>query len=295
MKTTRQNAVNLSLALGALFLVSGCFCRSDEYGRSDDQGPPSNTAPVPVAPSSSDKKSTSAKNADKGDFIVEHLEVTTPRYVEIDNQVKSEKLLTKAAAKLNLALSLPNDIYLRTKDCNETNAYYDSTDRSITMCYELMEHFYSTFRSAGDTEEVAYNKMFDAVKFVFLHEMGHALIDAYKLPVAGNEEDAADRCSSYINLTELGDEGVRSILAAAEGFQIESRQRNRKPNMADEHLLQEQRFYNSLCMIYGSNPSKYSNIVTDGFLPKERAVRCPTEYQRTVDSWVSLLAPWRKR
>jgi len=89
MKTTRQNAVNLSLALGALFLVSGCFCRSDEYGRSDDQGPPSNTAPVPVAPSSSDKKSTSAKNADKGDFIVEHLEVTTTRYIEIDNQVKS--------------------------------------------------------------------------------------------------------------------------------------------------------------------------------------------------------------
>jgi len=294
MKTIRQNAVNLSLALGALFLVSGCFCRSDEYGRSDDPAAPSNTIQVPAAPSS-DKKPTAAKNADNGDFIVEHLEVTTPRYVEIDNQVKSEKLLTKAAAKLNLALSLPNDIYLRTKDCNETNAYYDSTDRSITMCYELMEHFYSTFRSAGDTEEVAYNKMFDAVKFVFLHEMGHALIDAYKLPVAGNEEDAADRCSSYINLTELGDEGVRSILAAAEGFQIESRQRNRKPNMADEHLLQEQRFYNSLCMIYGSNPSKYSNIVTDGFLPKERAVRCPTEYQRTVDSWVSLLAPWRKR
>jgi len=64
--------------------------------------------------------------------------------------------------------------------------------------------------------------------------------------------------------------------------------------MADEHLLQEQRFYNSLCMLYGSNPDKYMMIVDKGYLPKERAARCPTEYQRTVDSWQSLLEPWRK-
>jgi len=295
-RSMRQNLINLALALGALFLVAACFCRSDEYGVSSNEptAPQSNTV-QPSGPPSTEKKATGTKNADNGDFTVEHLEVTTPRYVELDNQVKSEKLLEKAAAKLNLALSLPHDIALRTKDCDEVNAFYDSSDQSITVCYELMEHFYSTFRSAGDSDQVAYGKMFDAVKFVFLHEMGHALIDAYKLPVAGNEEDAADRCSSYVNLTELGDEGVRSILAAAESFQIESRQRNRKPNMADEHLLQEQRFYNSLCMIYGSNPSKYANILTEGFLPKERAVRCPAEYQRTVDSWVNLLAPWRKR
>jgi len=292
----RQTLIKLALALGAFFLVAACFCRSDEYGVSSNEptAPQSNTV-QPSGPPSTEKKVTGTKNADNGDFTVEHLEVTTPRYVELDNQVKSEKLLEKAAAKLNLALSLPHDIALRTKDCDEVNAFYDSSDQSITVCYELMEHFYSTFRSAGDSDQVAYGKMFDAVKFVFLHEMGHALIDAYKLPVAGNEEDAADRCSSYVNLTELGDEGVRSILAAAESFQIESRQRNRKPNMADEHLLQEQRFYNSLCMIYGSNPSKYANILTEGFLPKERAVRCPAEYQRTVDSWVNLLAPWRKR
>ena len=245
----RQNLINLVLALGTLLLVAACFCRSDEYGVSSNEptAPQSNSV-QPSGPPSTEKKVTGTKNADNGDFTVEHLEVTTPRYVELDNQVKSEKLLEKAAAKLNLALSLPHDIALRTKDCDEVNAFYDSSDQSITVCYELMEHFYSTFRSAGDSDQVAYGKMFDAVKFVFLHEMGHALIDAYKLPVAGNEEDAADRCSSYVNLTELGDEGVRSILAAAESFQIESKQRNRKPNMADEHLLQEQRFYNSLCM-----------------------------------------------
>jgi hypothetical protein len=158
-----------------------------------------------------------------------------------------------------------------------------------------MEQFFHDFRSNGYDEDKAYNMMFDATRFVFLHEIGHALIDTYKLPITANEEDAADRCSSFINLEELGEDGVKAVLAAAEAFQIESRaSSNHARNMADEHLLQEQRFYNSLCMLYGSNPNKYPMIVEKGFLPKERAVRCPNEYQRTVESWQSLLEPWRK-
>jgi hypothetical protein len=137
--------------------------------------------------------------------------------------------------------------------------------------------------------------MFDAVRFAFLHEVGHALIYNYKLPVTGNEEDAADRCSSYINIEELGDDGVQSVLAAADAFRIESARRQPTGrDLADEHLLQEQRFYNSLCMIYGSDSEKYNYLVGKGYLPRERAVRCPQEFNRTVESWINLLEPWRK-
>ena len=81
------------------------------------------------------------------------------------------------------------------------------------MCYELMEHFYASFRSSGISEKDAYSQMFDAVRFVFLHEIAHAIIDKYKLPIIGNEEDAADRCSAYINLEELG-QGFKKQSAA---------------------------------------------------------------------------------
>lgn len=290
----QRNAGNLFLAVLALLFTFGCFWSTDRESDTSAAEPETDSANVAAAPATSENRSSSMKKPDKGDFIVEHLEVKTPKYVEIDKQVQSEKLLTKAADKLNRALILPHDIYLRTKDCSETNAFYDSRDHSVTMCYELMEDFFQTFKSAGQSEQVAYNKMFDAVKFVFLHEIGHALMDAYKLPVPGSEEDAADRCAAFINIKELGDEGVKNVMAAAEAFSIESKRRGSKPNMADDHLLQEQRFYNSLCMIYGSDQTKYANIVSDGFLPKERAMRCPVEYQRTVDAWESLLGPWRK-
>lgn len=288
-----RNTINLLLAIGTLFLVAGCFCNRDRTGR-DPDGP---TRPdSPTSSNSSKPNQTSGdKKQDQGDFLVEHLEVTTPRYIEIDKQVKQEMLLEKAAKQLNAALSLPEDITMRTKDCKEINAYYDPNDSSITMCYELMEYFYGNFRSAKSSEKDAYKQMFDAVRFVFLHEIAHALIDKYKLPIIGNEEDAADRCSAYINLEELGQEGISAILSAADAFAIESkRSEGSKKNMADEHLLGEQRYYNALCMVYGSNSSKWEKLVTDGYLPKERAVRCPSEYQKTVDAWSGLLEPWRK-
>lgn len=285
----RPNLINLSIAAVLLFLVAGCFCRSDR--EVSENGPP-------VANRSSTKNQpppAPGKKADDGDFLVEHIEVSNPKYVEIANQVQQKRLLEGAANKLNRALSLPGDITLRTKDCEQVNAFYDPSDSSVTMCYELMEHFYRAFKSVGASDEAAYNKMFEAVQFVFLHEIGHALIDKLNLPVAGNEEDAADRCSAYINIKELGDDGLRAVYAAADAFAIESKNSaGQQKNMADEHLLQEQRFYNSLCMIYGSDPEKHNGIVTKGYLPKERAVRCQMEYQRSVDSWINLLEPWRK-
>ena len=287
---------SLLIAIGALLLVTACFWTAEREVGTEDPDVYVDDANANIsAPKSDSPTSRVAKKEDEGDFIVQHLAIETPRYKEIDRQVKDARLLEDAASQLNDALILPRDIYLRTKDCKEVNAFYDANDRSVTMCYELMEHFYRTFKNAGSSEEHAYSRMNDAVRFVFLHEIAHALIDQYKIPVAGNEEDAADRCSAYINLKELGESGVKAVYAAAEAFAIESKQStDSKRSLADEHLLREQRFYNSLCMIYGSNPEKHAKIVNDGFLPKERAVRCKGEYQRAVDSWISLLGPWRK-
>ncbi len=281
----------LAVSAILIFITTACFYTSSRETQKNSA--PANQANA--TENSEPKKSFSTNRQDKGDFTIEHIAVNNPRYVEIDKQVKDEKLLEKAADKLNRSLKLPYDINLRTKDCGEVNAFYNSDDHSVTVCYELMEHFYKVFRSGGFDEQNAYDKMFDAVRFAFLHEIGHALIDTYDLPITGSEEDAADRCSSFINLTELGEDGINAVFAAADAFNIESRNgSSNKSNLADEHLLQEQRFYNSLCMIYGSNRTKYAYIVEDKYLPSERAQKCPQEYERMAQSWSILLAPWRK-
>ena len=253
---------------------------------------------IQIVVKSLDKGETSkSQKPDEGDFVVKHSSVNNPKFEAIDRQIKEEKVLEKAADKLNRSLSLPHDIQMLTKDCGRVNAFYDPQEKSITFCYELMEHYYKLFKSTGVSTDEANRSMNKAINFVFLHELGHALIDTYKLPITANEEDAADRCSSYICIEELGQEGVDSILAAADALRLETKLSNRGPDagqMADEHLLNEQRFFNSLCMVFGSDPNKYSAIVTEGYLPKARAVRCPSEYNRTAQSWEKLLEPWRK-
>lgn len=292
-----RNLFNLVAVFSILIVITACVCDSD---RNADQGSTSDGSRTnsenTVDGKTVDKDGKSSTEKDRGDFIVEHVDVKNPKYQELDDSIREGKTLEKAAERLNRALSLPNDIYLRTKDCDQINAFYDPNDSSITVCYELMEHFFKAFKSNGDNDKLASQKMSETVQFVFLHEIGHALIDAYKLPVTANEEDAADRLSSYVNIEELGEDGANAVLSAAESFRIESR--GKVPdarNLADEHLLQEQRFYNALCMLYGSNMRKYSDIVDKGFLPEARAVRCPSEYERTVESWVKILEPWRKK
>lgn len=286
------NLTNLCLVFALLLFVTACVCSTgrDDTSKSKNETP----TPKPVKSVEKDEKDSS-KNKDNGDFKVEYSDISNSKYAELHEKIKNEKLLENAATDLNKALSLPEDIIITSKDCGEANAQFDPNTQTVTICYELMAHFYEIFRKDGMGEKKADEKMNDAIRFVFLHEVGHALIYNYKLPIMGNEEDAADRCSSYINITELGDKGVKAVLAAADAFKIESKDSSpTKRSMADEHLLQEQRHYNSLCMIYGSNPSKYSYFVEDDYLPEARADRCPQEYKKTVDSWKSLLAPWRK-
>ena len=292
-----RNFINLIVISAVWLFISACVFSTEKEIAKTDSNAPAKTAENPASaantPSSRVERS---KNEDKGDFIVEHADVKNARFAELDQKIKKEKLLEKAADDLNKALILPENIYLRARDCGEPNAEFDQATQAITVCYELMEHFSNLYRSEGMKAEDADKKMFDAVRFAFLHEVGHALIYNYKLPIAANEEDAADRCSSYINIEELGDAGVDAVLAVSDAFRIESKQKSSsKRDLSDEHLLQEQRFYNSLCMIYGSDAEKYSYLVNDGHLPKERAARCPADYERTVDGWTNLLEPWRKK
>ncbi len=299
MKFKSRNKFNILVVLATLFLILGCVCPNANNSRDDSDNPPVSEDQNDISDANRTSDDTSQRNPnkkpDRGDFVVNHSSVTNPRYESLDRSLKDNKVLEKAADRLNRSLALPHDITLRTKACGVINAFYDPRDRSITFCYELMEHFYKLFKSVGDTNDQANERMNRAITFVFLHELGHAVIDAYELPITANEEDAADRCSSYICIEELGEDGVRSILAAADAFAIESKGRTpSKRSLADEHLLQEQRFFNSLCMVYGSNPSKYNYIVSKGYLPKARAVRCPSEYEKTARAWSKLLEPWRK-
>lgn len=94
----RQNLTNLLIVLGLLFVITACVWRSD---RADPAAKP---VAVPTA-------ETPSSNfiSEQGDFKVEHRDVQSAKFAELDRQVRNAKLLEKAADKLNAALAPPHE------------------------------------------------------------------------------------------------------------------------------------------------------------------------------------------
>ena len=129
-----------------------------------------------------------------------------------------------------------------------------------------------------------------AVMFSFFHEAGHELIDILDICAAvGREEDSVDQLATLI-LIAAGDEGISMALSGAHYFKMQQDSGSKMP-FSDEHAFDGQRFYNIMCLIYGSNPDKYQDFVKNGALPAERAARCPDEYRKIQAAWETLLEP----
>ena len=59
---------------------------------------------------------------------------------------------------------------------------------------------------------------------------------------------------------------------------------------ASDHPVTQQRVYNFLCLLYGSDPQKWQGpLVEEGYVPESRAVLCPMEWaQLNYGCWTVL-------
>ncbi len=143
----------------------------------------------------------------------------------------------------------------------------------------------------ADAAEFALGNTF----FVMFHEVGHALIAEFELPVLGREEDAVDNFASVMLAPgEEDDERDSTILTYAIAGWFASAAQQGLEDIAwwDEHGPDMQRAYQIACLLYGSAEKTYDELADDIELPVERRERCGTEYQSTLQSWTALLAPY---
>jgi len=234
---------------------------------------------------------------DAGNFVVKYEPTENADYQELEAIFKETRMLEDTVQELNGVFALPSQVPVVFRECGDVNAFYDPNEREISLCYELVEYYAGMFLSEDQTEEEATEggeAVAGATLFTFFHELGHALIDLYDLPVTGREEDAVDQLATMI-LLEGGDEGETAALNGAWSFlSQEEEESEEEPAFWDEHSLDEQRFYNIVCWSYGKNPEGLQDLVDDETLPEGRAERCPAEYDRMSRSWDALLDPYVK-
>ena len=222
-------------------------------------------------------------------FVVLPTQATSREYRELARDIDQSGLLRDIAAELNGVLRIEQTLGLRFAECDEPNAYYDGDKREVAVCFELIEWYYEHMADAYDSEEELDDAVAGAFVFVFFHEIGHALVDVLDLPITGREEDAVDQLSAWILLD--GAEGDQAVLDAALSFYAASESADMvdEGKYADEHSLDQQRFYNMVCWVYGSDPNGYEHLLEDDYLPAARAERCEGEYAQIDRSWTRLL------
>ncbi len=221
-----------------------------------------------------------APSAKKGSFRVEYEDTTKPELAPIAATM-TERHGLEGAAEVRSSVKLPRPLTLKATSCGESNAWYDNQTDVISFCYELVNDFIKVANRSGKFNLTPEQAVIGPCLFIVLHETAHALFAVLAVPVLGREEDAADQVAAYAATQIGGDFAERMLRSAA--FMYDQDSSARKPgedDFADVHGLDRQRFYNVLCIAWGSDPKRYAFAKELGKLPDERAEGCAEEYQQ---------------
>jgi hypothetical protein len=128
-------------------------------------------------------------------------EPTQVEHADLCRLLHDQRALENVQAFLS-PIRLPRKLRLTVETCGEANAWYE--DPTVTVCYEYLDYVSKAARSPERPHWLRVEEaLIGAFVDVFLHEVGHALIDYLKLPILGNEEVAAGQISAFMILTNL--------------------------------------------------------------------------------------------
>ncbi|MEU9166060.1 DUF4344 domain-containing metallopeptidase [Streptomyces sp. NPDC048424] len=302
-------------AVTAATTATGCSSAGDGSAGARTQDAlrsPATTAsppapPSPPAPSSSPAPSSPGGH---GRLIPRYEDGRTAQDRRTQRFLQDNEVLEHVTAFANQRIALSYDVPVIAKSCGGANASWDPRARDITYCYELVEETRPVFREqaaregspdAADRAKAADDGVIGFSNGVLLHELGHALVDMYDLPITGKEEDAVDQLATLL-LATGGEQHIDYAVSTinAWGALADAQEAGDLSGLfSDEHSLSAQRFYNEICWLYGSDPNAFESAVIavgnpDGVLPQLRAEGCRHEYEQIERSWNRLLKPYLK-
>ncbi|MBK8285288.1 MAG: hypothetical protein IPK97_10665 [Ahniella sp.] len=129
------------------------------------------------------------------------------------------------------------------------------------------------------------------LRFVLLHETGHGFVDLYGIPVLGREEDAADRFATWWLSPDGQQDGSDAIAAVEWWLALSEQSELTRTQLAwwGEHGIDEQRGYQIICLLYGSDPETMGPLAGRHGLPESRRASCIPEAQQNEASWRAYL------
>jgi len=220
---------------------------------------------------------------------IEYVPPKNPEHQKLYEMVKERGAL-EMLQQIFSPFRLPVEVTIKTIGCDGVpNAWYDRKGKEpiISLCYEYLQEIMDKMpKEMTATGLSPQDVVVGQFLYAALHELGHASFDAYDVPLFGREEDAADAFATYIMLQFRNNQARRLLGGAAYSYREFVAEYKDKPKVtmpllafSSDHGSPEQRFYNLLCIAYGSDQNMFSDLVEKEYLPKSRAGGCKYEFQ----------------
>ena len=132
----------------------------------------------------------------------------------------------------------------------------------------------------------------DVVLHVVLHELGHALVREFDLPILGNEETMADAFATHFLTTHLPDRASAVLEARTRSLMLEASDVPRAEwPVRGEHDNDARRAFQIAALAVAADPVEYANVA-DVVAMTEADRRRARDYGADVHrSWRRILAP----
>ena len=203
-------------------------------------------------------------------------------------EVMSDERIAKGFG--TAAYQLSTKLKIEARECGMANAFYTAATTTVTLCYEYMADGARVIDQTYATAPVSVktNMKTGIMAAVLFHEIGHAIIHLKEIPLLGGEEDAADRFS-YVLLHRMAAGDPHRLRDMVYGNLAYSW--SQRPDVLtkilsgpvrymDEHPITEQRYYNLVCLAYGSDPLLFNELRIGARLSEHRAARCGNEFEQ---------------
>jgi len=160
----------------------------------------------------------------------------------------------------------------------------------------ILVGFLFTFSTAGCANDkdglTEFSK--NVTYHVLFHELAHALIREFKLPVLANEEAMADTFSTIWVTKMMRDQAPEIVMARVRSWIYEDAEVSSDDyDFKGEHLLDIRRAYQAACLFYGLDPAEYEGTVRWLNFSENDLADCSDTAPNQEDSWVGLLEPFR--
>lgn len=230
-------------------------------------------------------------------LVIDYVDPRNPAYLPLMQRLKDQQFLERLQQFLS-PLRLPSKLRLTTRQCTldgTPNAFYYPLDWQLNICYEIVD-FLDKMAPAEPINGVPPKRVImGALTGVVLHEVGHALFDNLQVPVLGREEDAADQLAAFLAL-QFDKEVATTVVTGMAYAQLALKNAGmgvpvNRSSFSGEHGTADQRFYNVLCIAYGSDPGAFASFADPSVLPPERAEGCKKEYAQIRDAFYKTIFP----